>query len=250
MGGSTSGTDHWMSGGANEMKPVPETAAVLRDLAEHRQPGLEATLMALAHRAQSVVPECVGLSLGLIQGATTFTLVATDETIAGLDAVQYADWGPCVEAAERHEPVEVSVETLLDERRWQLFAQASAAAGVRSTLSMPIMDGDRMIGGVNLYASTPHAFHDRHQELADGLGTSAEGAVRNADLSFSTRQLAADSAERYHASGDIELAVGILVARHRLDPQAARARLREAAARAGISEAEAARAIKPGQPDP
>ena len=44
------------------------------------------------------------------------------------------------------------------EEEWRLFASASAAAGVRSTLSFPLLYQDEVVGGVNLYASTTDAF--------------------------------------------------------------------------------------------
>src|SRR3954447_15950930 len=107
----------------------------------------------MARRVRGVVPELVGLSLGVIEDGLTLTLVASVEQLAALDAVQYLDGGPCVAAVDRAEPLDVNVGDLLDEQRWQLYARTSAAVGVASSLSLPVMDGDRVLGGVNLYAS-------------------------------------------------------------------------------------------------
>jgi hypothetical protein len=48
------------------------------------------------------------------------------------------------------------------------------------------MSGGTVYGGINLYGSTPSAFHGRHDELAALYGGRAGGAVTKADLSFTT----------------------------------------------------------------
>src|SRR4051812_7228736 len=197
----------------------------------------------MGRRVGEVVPETVGLSLGLVEDGLTFTLVASNQTIAGLDAAQYVDGGPCVAAAHQQEAVAWTVDDPLDETHWQLFAEASASAGVASTLSLPIMRNDRVVGGVNIYASAADAFAGHQGELAEVCGAWAPGAVTNADLSFSTRLAAAQAPEQLRGQDSVDQALGIISTAQRIDITAATERLREAAARAGISEAQAARAI-------
>jgi GAF domain-containing protein len=103
---------------------------------------------------------------------------------------------------------------LLDEEQWRLFSQATAAAGVATALSLPIVREGRVLAGINLYAGSEDAFDGHHEELAGLAGGWAAGAVANADLSFSTRLQAAEAPPR--------------------------ARVRQAAARAGITEGQAA----------
>lgn len=226
------------------MDPVPETAQVLDDLIKQGKPGLAIRLFRMADLAREVVPECVGLSLTLLDGNLTFTLMASDEVLARLDAMQYLDGGPCPTSVEREEPVETDVADLLDEDRWSLFAQASAVAGVASTLSLPLLRDGRTIGGVNLYASTPNAFKGRHEEMAEALGASAQDAVTNADLSFTTRSHAVETRDRWRSQADVEVALGIIMVRYDVEEEAARAKLRHAADRAGVTEVEVARALK------
>jgi len=226
------------------MDPVPETAQVLDDLIKQGKPGLAIRLYRMADRAREVAPECVGLSLTLLDDDLTFTLVASDELIARLDAMQYLDGGPCPTSVDLGELVETDVSDLLDEDRWSLFARASAAAGVASTLSLPVMRGGRVVGGVNLYAASVDAFHGRHDSMAEALGASAEHAVADADLPFRTRSQAVETRDRWAARADVEIAVGIIVVRYGIDEAAARARLRHAADRAGISPEQVARALK------
>jgi GAF domain-containing protein len=190
----------------------------------------------MADRALGIVPSLVGFSLGLMPERITLTYVATSERVAQLDAVQYLDGGPCESAVAGAEVVEIEDLDLLDEDQWRLFARAGAAAGVTSTLSLPIVEEGAVHGGVNLYAGTPNAFRGHTDELAEVFGAWAPGAVTNADLSFSTRFEAARAPSRLEDLTTIDMAVGVLVAAHEVSPDEARQQLRESAARAGIPE--------------
>ena len=226
------------------MEPLPETAEALRELARQGEASLGIELYSMANRVRELVPDLVGLSLGLVSGGLTLTLVASAEQVAALDAAQYLDGGPCVEDVERAEPIEVNVGDLFDEARWQLYAQASAASGVASSLSLPIMDGTHAVGGVNLYAATVDAFAGKHDAIARAVGSTARLAVANADLSFWTAKTAMEAPARVREGSDINVALGIISASQGINIPIARERLRNAAARAGITEVQAARAIK------
>ena len=106
-----------------------------------------------------------------------------------------------------------------------------------STLTLPILGDDRVVGSVNLYASTADAFEGQHQAIADGFGAWAPGAVSNADLSFTTRRSAEQAPLHLRHDIDIHAASAIIAAQEATDPGHARARLRDAAQRAGITEA-------------
>jgi len=226
------------------VEPLPQTAEALRELARVGEESLGHAFYAMSSRVRAVVPELVGLSLAVIEDDVTLTLVASTEQLAALDALQYLDGGPCVADVERAEPLDVNVEDLLDEGRWELYARASAATGVASSLSLPVMNGSRVVGGVNLYAATPDAFAGKHEEIASAIGSDAKFAVANADLSFSTLKQAMEAPARLRESGDINVALGIISESQGVNIPVARERLRNAAARAGITEAQAARALK------
>src|SRR5215216_6190737 len=136
---------------------------------------------------QRIVPDCIGLSVASVLDDLVVTLVATDPEIALLDAMQYLGDGPCVAAATTAQVVELNDQDLLDEEEWRIFALASAARAVASTLTLPMLEDDHVIGSINLYAASGHAFSGHHEELAALFGAWAQGAVENADLSFSTR---------------------------------------------------------------
>ena len=225
--------------------PVPETTEALAEVISlEDEPELDEVLLDMGRKAREIAPDVVALSLTLLQKGLTFTLVASSLGAAGLDAAQYLDDdGPCLRAVDEGEVVESRIEELLDEGQWQTFARSSAALGVASSLSLPTIKDGRVTGGINLYASTAHAFAGHQQALAEALGASAADAVANADLSFSTRRQAVEAPARMRALNDIDTAIGILAATQGESVEEARQRLRDSAARAGVDEALVARVL-------
>ncbi|MCY7402083.1 MAG: GAF domain-containing protein [Nocardioides sp.] len=222
------------------MEFLSHTQEALDEYLDQADPDLERSLMTMSDSVTRIVPECVGMSLTLYDEDITFTLVASSLAVAEIDAMQYIDGGPCVWAVEENAERSEDVAELLDEERWALFARASSAAGVASTLSLPVLDEDRVIGGINLYASSPEAFSGHHTDLAAALGASATGAVTNADLAFETRRRAELAPGQLRDQRLLDVGIGILAAREGLDVGLASTRLQDAAVRAGITQTQAA----------
>src|SRR6476660_1718972 len=128
------------------VEPIPETHEALTELERHGDLDLRADLQRLTDQARQAVPDLVGVSLALLVEELVLTYVSTDYDIATLDGVQYADDGPCVAAIRDDQVILSDTEALLDEVTWHLFAQTSAAAGIRSTMSMPIRHGGVVTG--------------------------------------------------------------------------------------------------------
>lgn len=227
------------------MEAIPETIEAIRNygpfVVEHED--LLAELLSKAERVQALVPHCTGISLASNKDGISFTVVATAAEVAVLDAMQYVDSGPCVEAVEVDQVVEFDRDTFLGEDRWQLFAQATSALAVASTLTLPLRHGSDVVGSVNLYASTHQAFTGHHQAIADIFGAWAPGAVTNADLSFSTRATAEQAPRRLREDIDIHVALAAIARAKNVDTDAAHCALREAAQRAGLHEAVLAKII-------
>jgi GAF domain-containing protein len=226
------------------MQSTPRTAEALQELARQGEVSLGVELYSMARRVRALVPELIGISLAAVDEGVTLTLVASADELAALDAVQYLDGGPCVDAVDRGEPVAVTLADVLDEGVWQLYARAGSAHGVASTLSLPIMDGERVVGGVNLYGATEDAFTGRHDDVADAVSSTASLAITNADLSFRTLAAANEAPARLRENRDINIALGIISAGQDVDVSVARDRLLTAASRAGITAGQAAVAIR------
>lgn len=226
------------------MEPIPATRDALAELRRQGDPEVGVQLLAMSVQVRRIVPECVGLSLAMLAEDLTLTLVASDTEVAALDAVQYFDGGPCVDAARQGQSVQFQQDDILGEERWRMYARASAAAGVASSLTLPIEEAGRVVGTVNLYARTAEAFAGHQHELASVLHASAEHAVTNADLSFTTRIEAAKGPTVLADQDDVDIALGMIAASQGVDIDTARELLRASAARAGITDGQAARAIR------
>lgn len=219
------------------MDPIPETFDAVEEYGPFvtNEGDLLDELAERAERVQELVPECVGLSLAGEDEGVIFTLVASDEEIAALDAIQYAVGGPCVEAVKADRVLAYTQDELLAEANWQLFAQATAAVSIASTLTLPIVIDGRVAGSINLYAATSDAFIGRHVQIAEIFDAWAPGAVANADLDFSTRAVAEKAPQLLHDRVRIQVALGLLMSNQGIDIDTATTRLHEAAQRAGTT---------------
>lgn len=226
------------------MKPIHQTIEAISQVSHYvGEDDLLTSLQRVGDQVQELVPDCTGISIAWQEYGVTFTLVASDEEIAVLDAIQYFAGGPCVDAVHSGTGIATGAADPLDEEKWRLFAQATAVAGVRSTLTFPVTQVGDVVGSVNLYGASDNAFEGQHDELARLLGAWAPGAVRNADLSFSTRRMAERAPQELESEGLINRAVGMLAVHRDTDVAQAQELLRAAAARAGIQPEQLAAAL-------
>ena len=222
------------------MELVPEVRQVATQLAAMSEQTLDLVpaLERAAALAVAVLPSCVGVSLTVVVDGDPFTVTATAPEIRELDGAQYLAGGPCVESAGSGEPARV--DDVLDEQRWHDYAQVGAARGIRSSLSLPLRSDDgRPVGALNLYAGEVGAFDGAEGRIAELFGGHAQDVVRNADLSFLTRDLARQLPERLAEHAKVDQAVGVLTSQGLSAPEA-RERLAYAASRAGIPLGDAA----------
>ena len=170
--------------------------------------------------------------------------------MAGLDALQYLDGGPCEEAVGTGSFVEADSGSLMDEGRWRLFARGSESCGVGSTLSLPILEGERVVGGVDVYGTSADTF-----TVVTGSSPRSSVPGRPAPSPTPISRSAAGwrpprPFERLDDLGVVDLAVGILVGAPEVSPAEARQRLQHAAAwQAEVTVVEAADLVRCRQRD-
>lgn len=127
------------------MEPTEESAQTIEAFARYGDTGLPEMLAEAGRLVREIVPDIWGMSLTLNDGDLTFTLVASSAEVAALDGVQYAADGPCLAAVQQETQIGIEdIEGPMVEEDWRLFASASAAAGVRSTLSFPLATGGQV----------------------------------------------------------------------------------------------------------
>jgi GAF domain-containing protein len=210
------------------MELLPQSREALDEYLAPAGDDLEDQLSDIESWAVRTVPECVAMSVTLLEEDLTFTFV--NRAAEGVDAAVPAG-ATTPPAAGWH---------ALDEEGWASLARQQAAAGIASTVSLPVVHRDRVVLGIDLYACTPHAFDDRLEDLARSLGAWQGGAVTNADLAFESRRRAEEAPQRLKERRTVEVAVGLLAARQGLDVDSARAMLHSCAHQAGIRDVQAA----------
>ncbi|HKG50795.1 MAG TPA: GAF domain-containing SpoIIE family protein phosphatase [Actinomycetales bacterium] len=125
-----------------------------------------------AHLAWHDVPGCDGVSVSLIHDGTPSTLSATQDRIRELDGAQYErGHGPCVSAMRDQEAV--TVEDYSVDGRWPDVAEDALAAGIHSSLSIPLVQGRRTIGGLNMYGAAVAAFTEQSRRAAETFARQA-----------------------------------------------------------------------------
>lgn len=217
------------------MELLPQSKEALDEYVTLSVDDVEGLLRVIEGWALRTVPECVAVSVTLLDEGLTFTLVddATRER-AGARATE-------------REPVLVADEAsahALDERGWAEMARERSFSGIESTVSLPVVQQGRAVLTIDLYASTPHAFEDRIDGLVSALGAWQAGATTNADLGFDTLRRAEEAPERLRDQRIVDVAVGLLAAREELTtPEALEAILR-AADEAEVTQVQAAKVAR------
>ena len=112
------------------MEPIPESLRA----AEELDPGVDEIqlldeLRTHSERVTQLVPDCLGMSVAIKDLGVTLTLVSTSRQAAVLDAMQYLNSGPCVEAAEQGDVLACTGDELLSEASWLLFSRSATGVG-------------------------------------------------------------------------------------------------------------------------
>ena len=170
-------------------------------------------LAAVSRAAVRRVPGADWASVTQGRGGSFDTVAATDDAAATTDRIQYElRSGPCVDAV-LHDGV-FRTDDLVVDGRWPEFARrASTETGVRSMLSFRLfIEDDDMIAGLNLYSTHEAAFDDDAQLM--GTLIASHGALAVTAAAARSR---ADHLQRALISRtEIGIAMGVLMARHKV----------------------------------
>jgi GAF domain-containing protein len=140
-----------------------------------------------------------GASCGIVLrvGGLPSVIACSDELAARVEKIQQVVLdGPCLSAMRTGRVA--SVEDTAQRGRWAEFAARAVAAGVGSSLSVPLTVGDRPVGALNLYAPGAGAFGETRLRRARGVAGAVSGVLA----------LAASRAEQARQVGDLRAALG------------------------------------------
>ena len=222
------------------MEPLPETSTAARLLRFRTHHDMLPELRLKAARVGALVPDCLAVSLSLLDHNVTLTLVASGTDFVLLDALQFMARSSACPDDQAVDAGEGATRDILDEHAWQRAASEASAVGVASSLTMPIFDYDRLVGAVSFHGGSANAFGGHRQELADIFGARSDAAVTNADLSFAARLSAGDAPRRVAGDIVVDQASHTLGRELGIEPATARQHLQATAADAGIGVVELA----------
>jgi GAF domain-containing protein len=186
----------------------------------------ETTLSRVASLACRTLENCDMASVTLMNDGRPSTPVQTDPVAGELDAAQYrSDKGPCLEAYSVRQVVRGRVAECAE--RWPEFTAAAAKAGIRSTLSVPLVASDRPLGALNLYSSTAEGYDEADEETAVLFSEQAAVACANAEVYWRTYSLTEHLREALESRDVIGQAKGILMVRRGCTPDVAFEALRK-----------------------
>lgn len=200
------------------------------------------------------VPVSCGITLQRDDGRA-YTVATSDERAAELDELQYAGGaGPCLQTM--HTGEQVSVPSVAVETRWGDYPAHLLAAGVRSTLSMPLLADGRSVGALNLYATDVEAFTPPRERSAAVFAASAAGTIATALRLTHQVELTEQLRAALSSRAVIDQAIGILIRDRRCGPDEAFDVLRAASQRRNVKlrvvaeemVAAMSRKPRPGQP--
>jgi len=168
--------------------------------------------------AQVLDLACAALSCGDDGGITLLdregprTAVATSEAARRVDGSQYeADGGgPCLDAYRRQQVLRI--DSTSADPRWPEFAMTAAAAGIMSTLSLPLVVAGDGLGALNIYCHEENGFSESDEALAMTFASYASVALANARVYWRTQRLADQLEQALSTRGMIEQAKGIIIA--------------------------------------
>ncbi len=181
---------------------------------------VDSALRLVVALARATVGGADGVSVSLRRHGHLATVAASDQTIADMDASQYATGeGPCVDASVNGRWFHA--ESLDTETRWPAFTPRAQALGINAILSSPLLAEDRPVGALNIYSRTAMAFAPKDQELASVFATEASLVLTSAGVDVTDEQLSSRRNEALATRRLIAQAEGVIMEREGVEADGA-----------------------------
>jgi GAF domain-containing protein len=198
-------------------------------------------LYAVARLAQQTIPGCVAGSVTQVDGGRPHTTVHSADLALRVDMHQYGtNQGPCLDAIRRQSIVRVDV--MEETGDWPAFMPLAVAEGVRSSLSLPLIAADEIVGALNLYGTTLRAFEGA-EAVGQLFATQAGVSLANATAFDRAARMATELSLALEHRDVIGQAKGILMAQQHIDADAAFTVLRRASQRSNTKLYDVAREL-------
>ena len=188
-----------------------------------------------------------GASCGivLLVGGLPSAIAWSDELAARVELIQQAiPDGPCLSAMRTG--LVAGVEDTAQPGQWAEFGARAAAAGVGSSLSVPLTVDDRPVGALNLYAPDAGAFGETRLRWARGIAGAVSGVLALAASRAEQARQVEDLRAALDARAVIDQAIGIVMGQQRCTSDKAFDILRRASQRRNVKLRDVAAGIVMG----
>ena len=249
MAPMTTTTWHGIDAWPEDADDLRRTAEVLGQLTEDtRDNDSDVSLDLLVKHAVRLIPSADWASVTTLTRGQFATVASSAPTAVEVDRLQYENGsGPCVDAV-----LEGGIFTtgnVAAEPRWRPFGErAQQLFDVRSMLALRLLllDGSDTIAGLNVFSTRPDAYSEADVSRARLLATHCALLV----TATQARDKAANLLTALESNREIGVAVGILMARHRLTRDQAFDVLRHASQNSGRKLADVAAVVAETGADP
>jgi GAF domain-containing protein len=153
-----------------------------------------------------------GITLRRDRGA--ITVASSDERAAQVDEIQYGRHeGPCLHSLGTGEVV--VVDDLVEDDRWSAYRLPALGHGVRASLSLPLHADGRVMGALNIYATTPRAFGPAEQLVAGRFADEASRALALAVRLAERAEMSEHLQNALTSRAVVDQAIGIVMGQNR-----------------------------------
>lgn len=191
---------------------------------------VERTLQLVTELAVRTLRWATAASVTVQEGEQPRTITSSDTVARRLDEVQYeTDEGPCLEALERRVVINTALASA--HQRWPGFVDAATASGMGSILSLPLLAGERSLGGLNIYSVEHAPFPDDDEMTASLLAEQGATVLANVAAFRDATAVNAQLMDALETRDHIGQAKGILMERESCSADAAFDILRRASQR-------------------
>ena len=171
------------------------------------------TLRQIADIARNTLTDIDEVSVTLLDGHKAQTVVFTGQLAVDLDERQYqSGQGPCLDAAKAGDTVVVDTDDPANP--YPEFSRAAQRVGIHHSVSVGLPIPDRIVGALNLYASTRHPIPAYTVKLAEAFAQYAGVTVANASTYHRSAALVEQLREALTSRAVIDQAKGMLMERH------------------------------------
>lgn len=201
----------------------------------------------VADTALAANPHADLISITVLSWPDSRTAACTDAEALALDDQQYASGrGPCLDAALQQTPIQAVLDE--EEHRWPEFVKAAQQAGIRASLSVPLLiaraeSEQELVGSLNVYSHAATAFDEFDVELMRLYSVAASQAASNSNRWRGARETITQLETALRSRSDIDMAKGALIALHGCDAGQAFDRLKDESQRRSLTLSDVAREL-------